>query len=155
MMKTIISAALLTLSTAAVGHDDGPDLHGWMPDWMAGAWEHVDGANWADEYWTGPRGGMMIGASRSGEGEKLQFFEHMRIQQEEGGLVFWAITDDQKPVRFVEAKRLRTEIIFENAAHDYPQRIHYWRDGKDLKARISLIDGSKAMDFSWRMMGSP
>lgn len=124
-----------------------------MPGWMTGAWARSDGENWADEYWTPPRGGMMVGASRSGKGDKLVFWEHMRIVQEGGGLVFIAIAGDQKPVRFVEARRSDNEIVFENQVHDYPQRIHYWREGKELKARISLIDGTKAVDFSFRMMG--
>ena len=125
-----------------------------MPGWMTGAWARSDGDNWADEYWTPPRGGMMIGASRSGKGDKLLFWEHMRIERDaRDDLAFWAIAGDQKPVRFAAVRMTATEIVFENPKHDYPQRIRYWREGKDLKARISLIDGSKAVDFSFRMMG--
>jgi Domain of unknown function (DUF6265) len=127
-----------------------------MPGWMTGAWAKANGESWADEYWTPPRGGIMIGASRSGEGEKLQFWEHMRIVTEDNGkLAFWAIAGDQKPVRFGAVKATDNEIVFENAGHDYPQRIRYWREGNELKARISLIDGSKPYDFSFKMMGSP
>lgn len=148
--STKFAALCLALApvTATVAEDKRE-----LPGWMTGAWARSDGENWADEYWTPPRGGMMIGASRSGKGDKLVFWEHMRIAQEEGGLVFTAIAGDQKPVRFVETRRLDNEITFENPAHDYPQRIHYWREGKDLKARISLVDGTKAVDFSFRMMG--
>ncbi|MBL0924735.1 MAG: hypothetical protein IBJ12_09770 [Sphingomonadaceae bacterium] len=121
---------------------------------MKGAWVRSDGDKWADEYWTPPRAGIMIGASRSGKGETLQFWEHMRIVREaDGKLVFWAIAGDQKPVRFAAVKTSAAEIVFENAAHDYPQRIAYWREGKELKARISLADGSKPTDFSFRMLG--
>lgn len=125
-----------------------------MPDWMTGAWERSDADSWADEYWTPPRAGIMIGASRSGKGETLQFWEHMRIVREaDGSLAFWAISADQKPVRFVATQKSPEEIIFENADHDYPQRIRYWREGKLLKAQISLLDGSKPVDFEFRMMG--
>ncbi len=27
-------------------------------------------------------------------------------------------------------------VVFENTAHDFPQRIIYWKDGNDLRARI-------------------
>ncbi len=127
-----------------------------MPGWMTGAWAKADGESWSDEYWTPPRAGIMIGASRAGEGEKLQFWEHMRIVREaDGTLAFWAIAGDQKPVRFGAVKATESEVVFENAGHDYPQRIKYWREGKELKAQISLIDGSKPTEFSFKMMGGP
>jgi hypothetical protein len=125
-----------------------------LPDWMTGAWVRSDGDKWADEYWTPPRAGVMIGASRSGKGETLQFWEHMRIVREaDGKFAFWAIAGDQKPVRFVAVKMSAAEIVFENPEHDFPQRIRYWREGEELKARISLIDGSKPTEFSFRSMG--
>jgi hypothetical protein len=151
MMKSLIIAAAVALSAATGATcQDAPEF----PEWMTGAWGHADGESWADEYWTSPRGGIMIGASRSGVGEKLQFWEHMRIVREaDDRLAFWAIASDQKPVRFVAVKKTAEEIVFENPAHDYPQRIRYWREGKELKAQISLIDGSKANNFSFTMMG--
>ncbi len=125
-----------------------------MPGWMTGAWAMKNGESWADEYWTPPRAGIMIGASRAGEGERLQFWEHMRIVREaDGKLAFWAIAGKQQPVRFVEIKITTNEIIFENPAHDYPQRIRYWREGNELKAQTSLLDGSKPNDFSFKVMG--
>jgi Domain of unknown function (DUF6265) len=75
------------------------------------------------------------------------------VRETDGTLAFWAIAGDQRPVRFVATQKTAEEIVFENAAHDYPQRIHYWREGKELKAEISLIDGNKATEFSFRMMG--
>lgn len=151
-MRNALLALALTLSPSLTSAcDSGPA----MPEWMTGAWMRQDGDSWADEYWTPPRGGMMIGASRSGKGEKLTFFEHMRIVEEKDGLVFIAIAGDQKPVRFVAQTKTAEEIVFVNAEHDYPQRIQYWREGKELKAEISLMDGSKAVQFSFKMMGSP
>jgi Domain of unknown function (DUF6265) len=150
-MRALFALAL-TLAAPALACDEGPPL----PEWMAGAWAREDAQGWADEYWTPVRGGMMIGASRSGNGETLNFWEHMRIQKEaDGTVVFWAISGDQKPVRFVAREKTAEEIVFVNADHDYPQRIHYWREGKELKAEISLMDGSKAVQFSFTMMGSP
>jgi Domain of unknown function (DUF6265) len=150
MMKSFVLAVALVLSPGvAAAYDEGTEL----PEWMTGTWGSADGESWADEYWTPARAGIMIGASRSGEGEKLQFWEHMRIVREaDGKLAFWAIASDQKPVRFIATRKTAGEIVFENAAHDYPQRIRYWREGKELKAQISLIDGSKPVEFSFKMM---
>lgn len=141
----IISSSLFPAATFAFS--DAPE----MPRWMTGAWGHEDKEGWADEYWTPLRGDMMIGASRSGKGETLNFWEQMRIQKEaDGAVVFWAVSGDQKPVRFEATVSAENSIVFENANHDYPQRIHYWRDGHELKAEISLIDGTKAVQFSFR-----
>lgn len=152
MKLAIFGALALVSSAAALAEPVQAD----MPAWMTGAWERSDGEKWADEYWTPPRGGMMIGASRSGTGDRLGFWEHMRIVREaDGALAFWAIAGDQKPVRFLATRSGNSEIIFENPAHDYPQRIRYWREGRELRAEISLADGSKAAPFSFGLMGSP
>ena len=144
------AVALMLTSSMGFACDEGPEF----PEWMNGAWARGDGESWADEYWTPPRAGIMIGASRSGKGEVLQFWEHMRIVREaDGRLAFWAISADQKPVRFSARQKSADEIVFENADHDYPQRIRYWREGTLLKAQISLLDGSKPIDFQFRMMG--
>ncbi len=121
-----------------------------MPEWMTGAWSHHDEQGWADEYWSPLRADIMLGSARSGKAEKLNFWEQMRIQKEnDGGVVLWAVSADQKPVRFEATLSAENEIMFENADHDYPQRIHYWREGDQLKAEISLLDGSKAVQFSF------
>ena len=152
MRKLVLMAiGSLAFSTPGFAMSDSPS----MPEWMVGAWEHVDGGDWADEYWTPLRGDMMFGSARSGIGEKLNFWEQMRIQKEDdGAVVFWAVSGDQKPVRFVATASFDTAIVFENSEHDYPQRIHYWRDGHELKAEISLIDGTKAVQFSFELMRS-
>ena len=63
-----------------------------LPGWMSGAWEQAgsDGG-WSDEFWSSPRGGIMIGAARIGRDDRVMVFEHMRIiQKDDGTLVFFA-----------------------------------------------------------------
>ena len=123
-----------------------------MPDWLTGAWVNSEKESWGEEYWTPSRAGIMFGASRSGKGETLQFWEHMRIVREEDGkLVFWAISADQKPVRFSATIVSAQSITFENPQHDYPQRITYWREGKILRALISLADRSQPKGFAFEL----
>ncbi|MGB5079097.1 MAG: DUF6265 family protein [Sphingorhabdus sp.] len=146
----IVAVSLMLMSMPGSASDDQVGF----PDWMTGAWVHAEGENWADEYWTPAKAGMMIGASRSGKGEKLLFWEHMRIEREaDGRLVFWVITSDQEPTRFVAVRAGQGEIIFENSRHGYPQKIRYWREENRLKAQISLIDGSRAVDFAFSQSG--
>ena len=149
-----ICAALALLAPAAVAAETA------MPDWMSGAWlseadpAQTEDYGWTEEYWTSPRGGIMIGGSRTGAGPDLLNWEHMRIEREaDGTLVFWALPGGTNATRFVAVHADSDDVIFENAANDYPQRVRYWREGKELKAQISLMDGSQPMDFSWGMMG--
>lgn len=149
MRQWMMGALLMLLAPAAMATDAQ------LPGWIAGAWELQSDGAWGDEFWTPPRGGIMIGSGRVGSGEKLGSFESMRIgPDEEGKLAFWAFPQwSETPSKFPMVKQTDSEIVFENAAHDYPQRVRYWREGKLLKAEISLIDGSKAMPYSFKPMG--
>jgi Domain of unknown function (DUF6265) len=149
MRNCIWIAALLLAPGSAVATT--PDL---LPAWLTGAWSFKNGADWGDEYWTPPRGGIMIGAARTGKGEKLIVWESTRIAYDEDGkLAFWAMPRGVPATKFTMVSRGPQEIVFANTAHDYPQRVRYWRDGKRLKAEISMIDGSKAFRFDYLPMG--
>jgi Domain of unknown function (DUF6265) len=90
MMRYPLKIAMISLAFAPVALSAGDPLP--MPGWMTGAWAGGEGESWVDEFWTNPRGGLMIGAGRTGQGAKLNSFEHMRIEREaDGKLVFWAL----------------------------------------------------------------
>src|SRR3546814_14940967 len=102
----------------------------------------LPGELWADEYWTPPRGGIMVGAARIGAGEALGVFEHTRIvRKADGTLAFFAQPFGRPAAEFPMVAVGDRMIEFANPAHDYPQRIRYWREGDRLTARISLMDG--------------
>ncbi|MDB5704938.1 MAG: hypothetical protein JWN66_2054 [Sphingomonas bacterium] len=99
----------------------------------------------------GARGGIMLGAGRSGVGENLRDWEATQILAgPDGKLAYWASPDGGARVSFPMVSQGPKEIVFANPAHDYPQRIRYWLDGETLNAEISLIDGSNAMRWSYR-----
>jgi len=50
----------------------------------------------------------------------------------------------------VESLQGDQSVTFINSAHDYPQLIHYQREGDALKAHIALEDGSNRRDFSYQ-----
>ena len=125
-----------------------------MPKWMAGCWEQKDGDAWTEECWTGVRAGQMMGSSRSGKGGSLVWYEHIRITDEGGVITFCALPKGQTGACFKATKITESEIVFENAAHDYPQRIRYRRDGKTLAAEISLKDGTRTSTWRYARMGN-
>lgn len=149
--SAILALTLASLTSFALAAEPAPTL---APDWIAGAWAEAKGDNWTEEFWTPMRGGIMIGAGRSGKGAALTSWEQPRIERgADGVLTYWGSPGGAKPVPFRMASSTATEIVFANPAHDYPQRIRYWRDGKLLNAEISLADGSNAMRWTYSAMG--
>ncbi len=142
---------LLMIAVALIAE---PPTQAVMPTWMAGCWEQKNGESWVEECWTGVRGGQMMGSSRTGEGEVLGWYEHVRITSEADGTTYCALPKGQAGGCFKATKATDTEIVFENDAHDYPQRIRYWREGKGLAAEISLKDGSKAQQWRYAPKGN-
>ena len=119
--------------------------------WMAGRWEMTAGERWTEEYWSAPRGGMMVGYGRSGESGAAQAFEFLRIAPgEDGRLAYHASPDGRPAVAFPMISNDGDSVTFANPAHDHPQRIHYRRDGDGLVATISAEDGSSASTWRFR-----
>jgi len=145
-MKSLLTAGLAMMLAAANPAAKVDDLA-----WMAGQWSREDGARWTEESWTSPRGGVMLGHSRSGRGADLREFEFLRIAAgEDGTPAYIAQPGGGAPVAFRLVQHDAASATFENPAHDYPQRIGYVREGDRMIATISRIDGSKAQSWDYR-----
>ena len=152
MIKFLAAAALLLAAPLAAQTVARPSL----PDWMAGTWMMEDGANWSDEVWTDPRGGIMLGVARSGFGPELQSWEMAQIRvKADGRISLFAQPQGKAPSEFPMVLISAESIEFANPAHDYPQRIRYWRQGRLLMAEISLMDGSRAVRWNFRPVVPP
>nr|WP_299908973.1 DUF6265 family protein [Sphingomonas bacterium] len=150
-MRLISSTVAMLAAIAGSTATARPDPASTQPGWMAGCWEQASGTQWTEECWMGARGGIMLGAGRSGVGENLRDWEATQILAgPDGKLAYWASPDGGARVSFPMVSQGPKEIVFANPAHDYPQRIRYWLDGETLNAEISLIDGSNAMRWSYR-----
>lgn len=144
----------LLLSFGGVPTDATPTYT--LPQWLAGCWVETREDRWTEECWTSARGGMMLGSGRSGRGDRLGHWETMQIIAADPAaapahLVFWGAPRGQNRTAFAwDGKAEANAITFVNAAHDYPQRISYRRDGEELVAETSLIDGTKLMRWRYR-----
>ena len=141
---TILAGFALILASAA---GDVAKL-----EWLGGTWvERQADGRWTEEYWTPPRGGLMIGAGLTGKGRSLRHFEQMRIETAaDGAVAFVAMPNGGAAVRFPMVRQSADEIVFENGAHDYPQRIRYRREGEAIVATTALLDGSKESRWVYR-----
>lgn len=122
-----------------------------LPDWLAGTWQRESGSTWAEELWTAPRDGMMLGITRNGFGQTVNAWEYVRIERgREGAPVLVVQTEGKEPVRYPLAVASDAAIEFANPAQPFPQRIRYWREGQLLMLEVSRMDGSGAEQWNYR-----
>lgn len=122
--------------------------------WMSGCWESVDKARdvRTSEHWMSPAGGSMIGMSRTVRGGRMTEYEFLRIENTPKGLAYIAHPKGAaSDTAFHLARTASNEAIFENLAHDFPQRIIYKRSGDDLMARIEGMAGGKLKGIDYPM----
>jgi hypothetical protein len=157
-MKLAAFACALALTTTPLAAQEPGNP--FLPAWMAGCWEMRDGERWAEECWTIPRGGMMLGSGRTGTGDRVESWENMRIALAEPdpdgttiGMAFVAAPGGAGWTTFGWRPGEDDGVTFYNAGNDYPQRVRYWREGELLKAEISLGDGSQATRWTFSRMG--
>lgn len=147
-MKMLAALAIVASGTAVA--QSKPDAAG-LPGWMAGCWERASGDRWTEECWMAPRGGIMLGAGRSGAGETLREWEATEILAgPDGKLAYWASPQGGARVAFPVVSQGPREIAFANPSHDYPQRIRYWMEGDALNAEISTVGGGNLKRWTYR-----
>jgi hypothetical protein len=126
--------------------------------WMAGCWERVAGTRRIEEQWMAPRGGLMLGMSRTMAGDTLREYEQVALFEREGRLVYAATPARQAPAEFSSIAVSDSAVIFENPSHDFPQRVLYRRRGADsLIARVEgMRDGRlRGSDYPYRRTTCP
>ena len=153
--KGIAALTAVVLAAPAAPEDAAPTA---LPGWMAGCWEERNGERWTEECWTAPRAGMMMGSGRSGTGDKVREWEAMQIiaadpNAKGAKLAFWAAPGGSGRTMFAWDPSDTTGFTFVNTAHDYPQRVRFWRDKGDFLAEISLADGSNPMRWRFKRSG--
>jgi len=118
--------------------------------WMSGRWIEDTVTTTTQEVWTRPGGGVMAGASQTNAPGRKSQVEHMTITAEAAGVTFTAILPGQPPTPFVlKPGGAEGEAVFENLAHDFPQRVIYQRCGVQLCARIEGVVKGQPVSKSW------
>jgi hypothetical protein len=108
--------------------------------WLQGCWESVTPRRVIEEYWTAPRGGTMLGTGRTLRGDSLVEYELVLLRAKEGRLVYEAHPSGQPSAVFPAREVTDSSVLFENPAHDYPQRVGYRKLGAD--SLLAWIDGT-------------
>lgn len=109
--------------------------------WLQGCWAlATPQQRVVEEQWMAPRGRSMVGMGRTLRGDSLMEFEVVVIREGAGTLVYEAHPSGQPPDSFTAIAITDTGVVFENAAHDFPQRVGYRRIGRD--SLIGYIEGT-------------
>lgn len=118
--------------------------------WMAGVWTQNKDGETVQESWLGPRGKMMAAVNLASNAKRISF-EFLRIVETQTGLAYFASPGGKTPVEFKLKEMGDKRVVFENAAHDFPQRVMYWieSDGA-MTARIEGTAAGKLRGMQWR-----
>ena len=120
--------------------------------WLHGCWEMATAQQTVEEQWMPPRGGSMLGMSRTLRGGTLSEYELVVLREQDGQLAYVAHPSGQRSATFLSRTLGDTSVVFENLTHDFPQRIGYERKGDALLAWIEgTRDGrTRRIEFPYR-----
>ncbi|MBW3535249.1 MAG: hypothetical protein KY453_08560 [Gemmatimonadetes bacterium] len=139
LVMSLLALPVLALTVRVDVQADPPEGRADPVDalaWMAGCWAGMRPARSYEEQWMAPRGGVMLGMSRSVRDGRATGHEFLRIAGGDEGLVYHAAPSGQAPTEFVATAIGGDTAVFENPAHDFPTRITYRRGtGDSLWAR--------------------
>lgn len=107
--------------------------------WIAGCWTRTTATSTIEEQWMVPRGGALIGMSRTTVNGAVREYEFLRIFAAGDTLVYAATPSGQTYTEFRSINIGAREVTFENLKHDFPQRIGYKAVGRD--SLIAFIEG--------------
>lgn len=146
----VIAAAVSAIAQQSAGVD--------RVAWLQGCWEMRSPQGTVEEQWMAPRGGAMIGIGRTVRDDRLVEYELVVVREQGGRLAYEAHPSGQPSAVFLSREITDAMVAFENAEHDFPQRIAYRRDGPDRLA--AWIEGtrqgqSRRIDFAYRRVPCP
>lgn len=124
--------------------------------WLTGSWRMEKAGRVVEEQWMAPSGGVMLGMSRTVVKSRVVEYEFMQIREGPGGTLFFVAAPSGQPEAAFQLLSLEENgVIFENTAHDFPQRILYTReaDGSVLAAiegPLGPDDKRKRIEFPYQ-----
>jgi len=111
--------------------------------WLLGRWQHQSARGLTTETWKKLNDSTFVAKSYELRGKDTVSAESIRLEQHGSNLYYIPTVKNQnngKPVTFTMVKSPAGSLLFENPAHDFPQKISYTRIGRDsLLAEISGI----------------
>ena len=126
--------------------------------WMQGCWQLTNGDRIVEENWTSPKAGSMMGTGRTIRAGKLVEHEFVLLAERDGRLAYQAHPSGQPSTTFISKEMDATSVVFEDPAHDFPQRVGYRRVAGD--ELLGWIEGTvsgklRRVEFPYRRVECP
>ena len=155
-MRQVMIAAILLAGIAAADEDEHKASIRQM-GFLTGDWSQTKDGITTEEHWVGPVGGVMAGVSIT-HADKPGFetrMEFMSIIERDETLVFIARPGPGAPTEFTLKEADNGIATFENAGHDFPQRVTYEIAGENLEVLKARIEGTiegetRSMDWEYQ-----
>jgi uncharacterized protein DUF6265 len=109
--------------------------------WLQGCWQSASPGRVVEENWMAPRGRSMVGVGRTIRGDSLIEYELVLLRQQRGMLTYEAHPSGQSAATFTTHVVTDSMVVFDNPAHDFPQRVGYRRSGAD--SLIAWVEGTR------------
>ena len=159
-LRRAVAFAVLLLAPgeAAAGDEHGGPPNMAQMSFLAGDWAETKDGRTVEEHWVGPVGGIMAGMTivYTAEPGAKTTLEAMSVEIRDGKFVFVARPEGQGETVFVLKEADNGYAVFENPAHDFPQRVIYSYGGEDtLDARIEGTLDGKLQSIEWRYARMP
>ena len=156
LRRTWAIAALLILAVAAASTPRAAaESEGHLEPlgFLTGAWG-ADGA--IVEYWLPPLRGLMVGVNRSTDGDDgIPSFEYLRIESRVDGIYYVASPNGKGTTSFKLTESSASRAVFENAEHDFPQKIIYTRTSDHLEAEVGANQDGEWSSFKLNWSKQP
>ncbi len=122
-----------------------------LPAWLEGTWMQLQPRPALYEEWEFNECGEYTGSAWTAAGEGKKISEYLKIVKMGDTFYYLAKPEENEiPVAFELVRWEEYYMVFENGAHDYPQRIIYKLESQQkLTATISKLDGSRKLTFSF------
>ncbi|NRA13718.1 MAG: hypothetical protein HRT57_17390 [Crocinitomicaceae bacterium] len=117
-------------------------------DWLIGKWQYNSSEGNATEIWEKKNDSLYVGESYFIIGQDTVQSEQINLEQHGSALLYIPTVKDQnngKPVKFTLTLATSKLLVFENPAHDFPQKISYTKIASDsLVVEVSgMMEGQE------------
>ncbi|MFT3827501.1 MAG: DUF6265 family protein [Chitinophagaceae bacterium] len=112
--------------------------------WLLGNWQNNTPRGLLTESWQQKNDSTYTGKSSFVRGKDTLSSETLTLQERGGSLYYVPVVKDQnngQPVTFKLTSSSATQLVFENPAHDFPQKITYTLVTKD--SLLAVISGMR------------
>jgi antitoxin component YwqK of YwqJK toxin-antitoxin module len=131
----------------------GPNSEIANMDWLDGKWTSKVQGNDVTESWKRTNDSTWTGKSEFIKDGELLFSEEMTISKHNNVFRFTSLSENQNEggsIQFIAKESSKNKVVFENLAHDFPQKIVYEKNHKDsiLAYITGMLNGKKErIDF--------